>query len=379
MPKDSTAVLPEPSPAEGSADGDARHQQALADTHRLLELKREQVCILNAENDKQRELVADLEKRLEAERSSHSQSRAAAEEREAELMKKDEESKLPERDKPRALLTESFETFDVARWKSLGGNWTHSPGKLEQKMDGPTRAALRLLEKPPRDFDASLRFTILGGSQWRSVGITFDATQADPTQQAAATDSEQNVYVSAVAGGSKVQAAWHRGGQWMYPGGEAVRAMPIELNRTYTLRVQVRGTLVNATLDDEPVIAWESPLARNDGALQLITFDALCAFHEFTISPLDPKLPLRMPGSDPLSSPQTLKMAHAATESARADLKVAEAASAVAIAELESTRKRADAQRAEWDPADASRPEKTNAILHKNHKGNVDFGWKIVD
>jgi hypothetical protein len=261
----------------------------------------------------------------------------AAESRESELKKKDEESKLAERDKPRALLTENFETLDAARWKQLGGNWTHSPGKLEQKMDGPTRAALRLLEKPPRDFDAFVRFTILGGSQWRSVGITFDATQADPTQPAAATDTEQNVYVSAVAGGSKVQAAWHRGGQWMYPGGEAVRAMPIELNRTYTLRVQVRGTLVNATLDDEPVIAWESPLARNDGALQLITFDALCAFHEFTISPLDPKLPLRMPGSDPLNNPQTLKMAQAAAGSARADLKVAEAALVVAVAELERT------------------------------------------
>jgi mono/diheme cytochrome c family protein len=287
----------------------------------------------------------------------------AAESKEAGLIKKDEKSKLTDRDKPRPLLTEKFETLDVARWKPLGGNWMHSPGKLEQKMDGPTRAALRLLEKPPRDFEASVRFTILGGSQWRSVGITFDATQADPTQPASATDSEQNVYVSAVAGGSKVQAAWHRGGQWMYPGGEAVRAMPIELNRTYTLRVQVRGTLVNASLDDEPVIAWESPLPRNDGALQLITFDALCAFHEFTISPLDPKLPLRMPGSDPLNSPQTLKMAQAATESARADLKIAEAALVVADAEFESTRKRADAQRAEWDPADASRPEKSAAAI----------------
>jgi mono/diheme cytochrome c family protein len=286
----------------------------------------------------------------------------AAECKEAEL-KKEEESKLTERDKQNPLLTEKFETLDAARWKPLGGNWTHSPGKLEQKMDGPTRAALRLLEKPPRDFDASVRFTILGGSQWRSVGITFDATQADPTQPAAATDSEQNVYVSAVAGGSKVQAAWHRGGQWMYPGGEAVRAMPIELNRTYTLRVQVRDTLINATLDDEPVLTWKSPLARNDGALQLITFDAICAFHEFTISPLDPKLPLRMPGSDPLNSPQTLKMAQAAIESARADLKIAEAALEVADAELESTRKRADAQRAEWNPADASRLEKVAAAI----------------
>ena len=88
MPQDAAAVASEPALADGSAESEAHHQQVLADTHRLLELKREQVCILNAENDKQRELVAELEKRLEAERQSHSQSRAAAEERESELMKK---------------------------------------------------------------------------------------------------------------------------------------------------------------------------------------------------------------------------------------------------------------------------------------------------
>jgi hypothetical protein len=83
MPRESGAQ-----PADGCADSEAHHQQVLADTHRLLELKREQVCILNAENDKQRDLVADLEKRLEAERLSHAQSRAAAEQREAEFAKK---------------------------------------------------------------------------------------------------------------------------------------------------------------------------------------------------------------------------------------------------------------------------------------------------
>ena len=287
----------------------------------------------------------------------------AAESTVVKLMKKEEESTLDEHEELAPLVTEKFETLEAARWKLFGGDWSHTPGKLEQKMDGPTRAALRLVDKPPRDFEASLKFTILGGSQWRSVGITFDATQPDPTQPAAATDSEQNVYVSAVAGGSKVQAAWNRGGNWTYPGGEAVRSMPIELNRTYTLRVQVRDTLVNAFLDDEPVIAWESPLPRTDGALQLITFDALVALHEVTIRALDPKLPLRMPGSDPLSSPQTLKMAQVAAESARADLKVAEAASLVAVVELESTQKRADAQRAEWDAADASRQEKSAAAI----------------
>jgi hypothetical protein len=134
MPREASAVSAEPSLSEGSADIDARHQQVLADTHRLLELKREQVCILNAENDKQRELVADLEKRLEAERSSHSQSRAAAEEREAELMKKVAESRSSRAhvDSGRGLVGKGGDTSD----SSSGTRDLYTSLSLSSKFDG---------------------------------------------------------------------------------------------------------------------------------------------------------------------------------------------------------------------------------------------------
>lgn len=134
MPQDANVAPADPAPAESSAESDAHHQQVLADTHRLLELKREQVCILNAENDKQRELVADLEKRLEAERLSHSQSRAAAEEREAELMKKlsDSRSSRAHVDSGRLLGAKAGDTSD----SSSGTRDLYSSLSLSSKFDG---------------------------------------------------------------------------------------------------------------------------------------------------------------------------------------------------------------------------------------------------
>ncbi len=181
MPKDSTAVLPEPSPAEGSADGDSRHQQALADTHRLLELKREQVCILNAENDKQRELVADLEKRLEAERSSHSQSRAAAEEREAELMKKLTESRLSRAhvDSGKVHGGKGADTSDG----SSGPRDLYSSLSLSSKFDGHssrTSHSVSASASPKLSVIKSLPMHSSSSSSTPSRSSTFSASIASP-------------------------------------------------------------------------------------------------------------------------------------------------------------------------------------------------------
>ncbi|HTU26387.1 MAG TPA: DUF1549 domain-containing protein, partial [Pirellulales bacterium] len=242
------------------------------------------------------------------------------------------------------FFADQFATLDADRWKSFGGLWAHEPGRLVQNQDGAAWSALRLLNQPPRDFDATVRFTILGGSQYRSVGLSFDANERDPANPTAATDSEQNVYVSALAGGSKIQAAFRQGGSWQYPDGAARRSVPIELNRAYTLRVQVRGSLVNASLDGQPLIAWETTLPRRDGALQLVTFDAIAVFHDVTIRVLDPAVPL----------------ARSALADVQDEWNVAAAALALARAELESVARRGTAEQALWSAADrASPPEQT--------------------
>ena len=240
------------------------------------------------------------------------------------------------------LRDEDFAKLDKQRWQLFAGEWVHEPGQLEQKKDGATRSVLRLIAKPPQDFDATVRFRIVGGSKWRSIGLSFDTNQDDPTQPAGSDDSEQNVYVSAVAGGSKVQAAYHQGGNWQYP--DARRSLPIELGRDYSLRVQVRGTLINASLDGEPVIAWRTPLERRDGAMQLTTFDALAVFHGISIAPLGTEVTLNEPAAK--GKPRSPETARAAVISAQNETTLAECDLSVARAELESVQLRADAMRA---------------------------------
>ncbi|HTN76101.1 MAG TPA: PSD1 and planctomycete cytochrome C domain-containing protein [Pirellulaceae bacterium] len=258
-----------------------------------------------------------------------------------------------------AQIVEKFATLDKDRWKLFGGEWLYAAGKLEQKRDGASRAALRLMESTPRNFDATLRFTILGGSQWRSVGIAFDSTQADPTAEATADDSEQSVYVSAHAGGPKVQAAYQRAGKSQYPT-EALAARSVELKKEYTLRVQVRDNLINAALNGEPTIAWRTPLTRRDGSFLIMTFDAIAVLHEVTIAPLQADLVLREPGT-PTTNSETPAGAARAVAAARMELQVAELAIGVAQAEERSVAQRAAADAGQQPARDAARAERERA------------------
>ncbi len=242
------------------------------------------------------------------------------------------------------LVIEDFATLDKSRWQLFGSGWSHSAGRLDQKLDGPTRSVLRLIAKPPRDFDVTVRFTILGGSMWRSVGFSFDVSEGDPTKDTLPTYHEKNVYVSAFAGGSKVHAAYNDAGKWHYPPGGAVRQTPVKLNQEYTLRVQARDRILNATLNGEPVIACTTPVARRTGLFQLTTFDAVAVFHEVQIRQLDPKVQLRSPESTP--SPQ--ETAAVSLPIAQAQQRVAAAAVVMAQAEVTAVSSRAEAWQAVW-------------------------------
>ncbi len=243
------------------------------------------------------------------------------------------------------LVADDFAKFDKDRWQLIGGDWKHTANRLEQKQDGAKRAALRLIAKPPKDFDATVRYTLLGGSKWRSVGLGFDAADGDPTDDAAAAYHEQQVYVSGVAGGSKIHAAYNDGGKWHYPPAPAFRMLSIVPDKEYTLRLQVRGTLINASLNGEPVLACTTPLARRDGRLQITTFDALAVLHEVRVEPLDPKVELRQPDNPSAGAPVTV-------DSAEAEQRVAKEAVAVARAELTAVELRAKAWQLAWAEGD---------------------------
>ena len=223
-------------------------------------------------------------------------------------------------------------------WKLFGGDWKVVDGQLEQQQDGPQRAVLRYTGETPRDFEATLKFTILGGSQWRSVGLAFDDTLVDPLAPARPEDGEQLAYVSANTGEPKLQFAWHKGGQYQYPAEGKVNR-PFELKREYTLQVRVRETLVNVALDGQPVLAYRTPVERRAGAFEVIAFDALVRFHEVTLAPLAAASLLDEPGQ-PAGG---VAAAQHQAERAHWEWQVAERSLAVAEAELRSVTARQQA------------------------------------
>lgn len=261
--------------------------------------------------------------------------------------------------KKQPLIHEKFTKLDSKRWQTFGGQWKQQADRLEQTQDGAQRSVLRLLEKAPRDFDATFRFTLLGGSQWRSIGLGFDAADDDPTKDTAGKYHEQMVYVSGYSGGSKIHAVYNDGGRWNYPPEPALRLLPIQLKREYTLRVQVRDRTINAYLNGTPVLACETALPRREGHLQLITFDALALLQEFRLDPLGAEVKL-LRSDSPL-----LKGGSATPEATREDLLVeqaiAEAAVAVAKAELNALERRAQAWQAIWSQAAENEQRSTHA------------------
>jgi len=236
---------------------------------------------------------------------------------------------------------EDFESLDASRWQAVGGNWEHHDGRVRQLEDGPQQAGLRWRGDLPADFVVAVTLQIHGGSQWRSVGISFDETQSDPTVALTAEDSAQHVYISAYAGGPKLQGSFRQGAQWQYPG-EAAIAQPVALDQTYVLRLQVRGTLVNAYLDDRLVLAWRTPLARRPGHLQLTTFDALASFHHVEIGALADNTAM-VEAANQQPDPATWAGARWQHQQAVGQVEIASAKWRWAQAELASVRARGEA------------------------------------
>jgi mono/diheme cytochrome c family protein len=225
------------------------------------------------------------------------------------------------------LVQDNFAAARPDTWDMVTGQWQYAGGKLVQHQDGDQRAALRLRATPPVDFEARGRFTTTGGRQWRSVGISFDV----------AGDNENLVYLSAYAGGPKLQICYKQGGGYVYPA-EAAQARAVKLNEPQELTVRVRGTLINVLVNGEQALAYRLPVPRRPGHLDLITYDAQAAFTAFELLPLAADVPLLEKGGAPpkLLSVETFRLAAA----------VAEKALATAEAQPAALRARAAADRA---------------------------------
>jgi hypothetical protein len=234
----------------------------------------------------------------------------------AEIEKKSKSAPLALAADGKALVKDDFSRERSEWWTKKTGRWRHADTQLLQDQDGDSRAALRLGVAVPSDFEARFAFTPLGGKTWKSVGLSFDVAEGN----------EVLVYLSAFAGGPKLQIAYKSGGSdYVYPPG-AAQARPVKLNEKQELTVRVRGPLLNVAVNGKHALAYRLPIPRRPGALELITFDAKAAFRSFELSRLAASvalLPPGKPGAAPQPAPTTVAQARLAVAVAEKTLAAA--------------------------------------------------------
>src|SRR6056297_1793218 len=178
---------------------------------------------------------------------------------------------------PPFVVEDDFDEPRPALWELVGNGWEYQDGALHQRHATREDERIILRPTPPRDFELACRYTTTGGTTYKSVTFRFDH---------ASDDQYANfVYTSAHRPGPKVQVAYTREGQSIYPpAGRAPR--PITVGKTYTLRFAVRDTLLNVWLDDELVLAHQLPNRGGERRISLAGFDATVAFDSVAIRKL---------------------------------------------------------------------------------------------
>ncbi len=250
------------------------------------------------------------------------------------------------------VLADQFATTKPELWKQVRGKWEYKDGHLFQHEPTDDNAELIALTQVPRDFHAKFRFKITGGKMWKSVGLTFDRRD---------DKNDVGVYLSATAGGPKVQLFTRTNGQHAYPA-EAAQALPIAVGEEHELQVFTRDQLVNVAVDGKLAFAYKLPTPRAvNGEFNLWTFDATAEFLSVQIDALGAETVLveKVTGDQPLPIPlppsvETLTLAVKNAEQSHGLLELTRAAALASRIAVEA--------RVAADSATYSQPVAANAM-----------------
>ena len=221
------------------------------------------------------------------------------------------------------LFDDDFSTLDPKKWALTGDGWKHQQGKLSQTKATREQQSARLLVLPPRDFDLRCKYTTTGGTTYKSVTIRFDQNDG--------SDYSNYVYTSAHAPAPKVQVAYTRNGESIYPT-EGRKPFQVHIGKSHELRFAVRGSLVNVWLDGQFMVAYQYP-NRRDGYISLSGFDATVDFDSIHIENLDAKTVLKKSSN---TNVETVNEAEQAIRIAETEYRAAVAEEKMFSAMLES-------------------------------------------
>lgn len=174
-------------------------------------------------------------------------------------------------------LAEDFRQRRDDVWTIRSGDWSFGPEGARQTQVSSQKSELVSQIDLPRDFVAIVKFRLIGGQTYHSVGLSFD--DHGPERSDA-------VYVSAYPASPKIQVLLQRGAA-EYPK-EAERPFPIERGREYTLEVRVRSRTINAYINGQPALFYQLNHDRSPGKLSLWTFDCAAEFSGLQVKPLTP-------------------------------------------------------------------------------------------
>ncbi|MCA9116429.1 MAG: PSD1 domain-containing protein [Planctomycetaceae bacterium] len=236
------------------------------------------------------------------------------------------------------ILRDDFDQANPERWEVGAGTWKFENGLAIQTETGSSRRDLRLKQNPPGDFVATLRVRVTGGKVYQSFGIAFDTLE----------NRQKLVYLSAHAPGPKLQVTYDTGGGFVYPA-EGRVARKVATNQWYELQLAVRGTLLNVAIDGKHALAYELPVQREDGRLDLIAFDAMIECDWFELRKLPADRVLVQAGTP--SGGTTAKPAEQTAEQLEAALNIARAEQQEAAAEQALVKAAAEADRAQLEQA----------------------------
>jgi hypothetical protein len=195
----------------------------------------------------------------------------------AQLQKKEEQAVAAAKaDTPGTAFLDNFKKSRPDLWETIGRGWRYQGGLLTQTEPTMDRSCLRTNTHHPRDFELSLNFQTTGGKQYKSTGIRFDVDESG--------ENAHIVYVSAFAGGPKVQLAHTVAGRNIYPANTKAD-LPIRLNQEYVLNIKVRNDLINVALDGQFLFAYRLP-PRQHGSIELFAFDSTADFYSIEVKPL---------------------------------------------------------------------------------------------
>lgn len=265
---------------------------------------------------------------------------------------------------PRSAAAEQVfvdDSFSEARpdvWNVMAGEWNYDGEYLRQELVADSLSSLVTRNPHPADFSAELRFQTLAGKQWKSVGLSFDQTDAGDYDA---------VYLSAYEGGPKIQVMHHGATGDSYPS-EGAKNYLAHLNQDYTLRVMVRDRLVNVLVNEELLLTYHLPEARRLGKLAIWTFDAQAEFQHLLVKSLDPSIPLAESPTDPSASVATPADPQTALLAAREADELAERVLATAEARSASLHARIAADRARYAatvPANAAELAQAASLAHR--------------